>query len=71
MDIYTCYGELRKTEIEGLDYQIVIRHRLGRWAIIAIHAGGIEPGTMEIASAIAGKGHSLYRFVNAFKNMLT
>jgi phage replication-related protein YjqB (UPF0714/DUF867 family) len=31
-------------------------------AIIAPHGGKIEPGTSEIAAAIAGDDYSLYRF---------
>ena len=55
------FNDLRKHESAGVDYRI--RTRIGdAIVVIAPHAGGIEPGTSEIAEAIAGPDHSLYLF---------
>ncbi len=47
---------------EGLDYGIALRPMGTRIAILAIHGGGIESGTSEVAKAIAGHTFSLYCF---------
>jgi len=47
---------------EGLDYRIVLRPMGTRIAVLAIHGGGIESGTSEVAKAIAGQRFSLYCF---------
>jgi phage replication-related protein YjqB (UPF0714/DUF867 family) len=60
--LYPTFAALQANEILDVDYRI--RVRLGRSgiAIMAIHGGGIEPGTTEIAEAVAGDVHTFYSF---------
>lgn len=62
MSTYRSFSQLADHEEEGTDYRI--RCRLGTTGIgvVAIHGGGIEPGTTEIAETVAGCRHSLYTF---------
>jgi phage replication-related protein YjqB (UPF0714/DUF867 family) len=62
MDEYACYEELKHSEREGLDYRILHRPGVSGIMILAIHGGGIEPGTSEIAEAVAGDIHGFYSF---------
>ena len=63
MDKYSSYDELATSEKEGADYERVVRARAGALvAVIAPHAGGIEPKTGPIAQDIAGAEFSLYCF---------
>ena len=52
---YTSYAELSRSETEDIDYRIVSTDRGTSLAILAIHGGAIEPGTSEVASALADK----------------
>jgi phage replication-related protein YjqB (UPF0714/DUF867 family) len=61
-DRYHNYDELAKEQKEGRDYKRVMNDRSSSLAIIAPHGGGIEPGTSEIARAIAGEEFSVYCF---------
>ena len=61
-DWYKNFAELREAEPEGSSYQRRIVKRRSAFAIIAPHGGGIEPGTSEIATAIAGDRFSYYSF---------
>lgn len=63
MDKYSCFRELEQAEQGDVDYVIVERPGATGVAIIAPHGGGIEPGTSEIADAIAEREHGLYCFV--------
>lgn len=47
---------------KGIGFRIRRRIRSTDTAIIAIHGGGIEHGTSEIADEIAGNDHSFYTF---------
>lgn len=47
---------------EGRDFDIVTRQGSSDTLIVAIHGGGIEPGTAEIATGVAGEEHALYVF---------
>ena len=47
---------------EGRDFEVVARRGAGGTVILAVHGGRIEPGTAEIASAVAGSDHGLYLF---------
>jgi len=68
-DKYGSFDELRRGEREGVDYNIrVVRRRNASVAITAPHAGKIEPGTSEIADAIAGDACSLYCFEGTKQN---
>lgn len=62
MDRYSNFAELSRHEQDGLDFTILFRHRDSRFAIIAPHGGGVEPGTMDIADALAGSDFSFYAF---------
>jgi phage replication-related protein YjqB (UPF0714/DUF867 family) len=59
---YQSFRELAKAEVEGVDYRIRCRQGTSEIAVMAIHGGGIEPGTTEIAEAVAGDRHSFYSF---------
>lgn len=62
MDRYPTYHELQRHETRGTDYELVLREGTSGIAIMAPHGGGIEPGTLDIADAIAGNEHTLYAF---------
>ena len=59
---YKSFAELSMSESEGSSYKRTFKHRRSKFAIIAPHGGGIEPGTTEIARAIAGSWFSYYTF---------
>lgn len=61
-DKYKNFEELNKHEKRGRDFDIEKVLRKSDFAIIAIHGGGIEPGTTEIARRIAGEDFSFYTF---------
>lgn len=61
-DRYDRFAELNQKEIRDQDYNIVLFDRKSQAILIAPHGGYIEPGTSEIASAIAGEKYSLYLF---------
>jgi phage replication-related protein YjqB (UPF0714/DUF867 family) len=61
-DKFSSFEELSENEIAGVDYGILLRQAKAAFAIVAPHGGGIEPGTSEIADAIAGEEFSLYTF---------
>ena len=62
MATYINFKELRRHEVEDMDYRI--RCRQGRTGILVMapHGGGIEPGTSRIADATAGGEHAFYAF---------
>jgi phage replication-related protein YjqB (UPF0714/DUF867 family) len=54
-----------KTSLEnrpGIDYNIIVSDLGSPLAVLAPHGGGIEPGTAEIAEALAGEQRSCYIF---------
>lgn len=61
-DQYDSYAELRQHERENEDYAIFHREGDSGIAVIAPHGGGIEPGTIDIADALAGSEHVFYAF---------
>jgi phage replication-related protein YjqB (UPF0714/DUF867 family) len=61
-DKYSSFPEMLKHATENVDFRIRHEVRNSAAAIVAPHAGGIEPGTSELAEAIAGKDHSFYLF---------
>ena len=61
-DTYSGYGELCRSEVEGKDYRIALSHGRSGIAVMAPHGGNIEPGTSEIARAIASADHTFYGF---------
>jgi len=62
MDNYRQFEHLREFEKEGVDYRIRWRVQDSGIAILSIHGGDIEPGTSEIADAIAGSEYTFYAF---------
>jgi phage replication-related protein YjqB (UPF0714/DUF867 family) len=62
MDAYQNYQELSRHEKENVDYLIRSRAGVTTYAVVAIHGGGIEPGTIDIADAVAGNDHAFYAF---------
>ena len=61
-DKYPNFAALARNERSGIDYQVLVRRARPAFAIVAPHGGGIEPGTSEIADAIAGETLSFYTF---------
>ena len=62
MGNYRNYRQLMMWEQEGRDFLIHMREGSSGVAVIAPHGGGIEPGTMELAEAIAGDVNNFYCF---------
>jgi len=61
-DRYVSVTELARIELRDVDFCIRQRTRPSAITILAPHGGGIEPGTSEIAEAIAGAKYSFYAF---------
>jgi len=61
-DQYCNFDELSRCETSGIDFSIRLARARAAFAIVAPHGGGIEPGTSEIAEAIAGDTFSFYAF---------
>ncbi len=61
-DRYASFSELLRSEREGRDFLRTVIDRGAPIAIVAPHGGGLEAGTSEIATAIAGGDLSLYCF---------
>ncbi len=61
-DKYRNFAELARNERSGIDYGVVVRRARPAFLILAPHGGGIEPGTSEIADAIAAERFSFYTF---------
>lgn len=63
MDVYHNFLELREYEREDIDFRIYIVKREGSsTVIVAPHGGAIEPGTSEVAKAVANNDFSLAIF---------
>jgi phage replication-related protein YjqB (UPF0714/DUF867 family) len=63
MDLYRNFAELKKAEIEGIDFRISVVKREGSsTVIVAPHGGSIEPGTSEVAKEVANDDLSLAMF---------
>ncbi len=61
-DTYPNFAALEKHERSGIDYSVFVRRAEPAFAVVAPHGGGIEPGTSEIADAIAFQRWSFYAF---------
>lgn len=61
-DRYADMTELFAANVAGRDYRIHRRAAESDVAIVAPHGGSIEPGTFEIADAVAGHGYNFYCF---------
>jgi phage replication-related protein YjqB (UPF0714/DUF867 family) len=62
-DTYANYADLGRGELEGRDFHIDERPGRSGALLLAPHGGAIEPGTAELADAIAGDDHAYYAFV--------
>ena len=62
MEPYESFAALQANETIGTDFRIRVHYGQSGITIMAIHGGGIEPGTTEIAEAVAGKAHTFYTF---------
>lgn len=62
MDKYRNIAELKQYEREDEDYTILYRELTSKIAIMAPHGGGVEPGTIDIADALAGCDYTFYAF---------
>lgn len=61
-DIYSDFRQIQAEHCEGTDYRVHTQRGESGVVIMAIHGGDIEPGTSEVAVALASHGHSLYLF---------
>lgn len=61
-DKYPNFATLEQHEQSGIDYCVMARRAEAAFAIVAPHGGKIEPGTSEIADAVAGLRWSFYAF---------
>ena len=61
-DKYRNFAALARQEEAGVDYAVSVRRARGEFALVAPHGGGIEPGTTELADAIATDILSFYTF---------
>jgi phage replication-related protein YjqB (UPF0714/DUF867 family) len=61
-DRYRSFAELSRSEHEGQDYRRWVARTDSPIVVIAPHGGGIEPGTSEIATAVAADEFSCYVF---------
>jgi phage replication-related protein YjqB (UPF0714/DUF867 family) len=61
-DRYSSFADLARHERVGVDYRCIARRAQPAWCVVAPHGGSIEPGTSELAVAIAAQNLSLYVF---------
>lgn len=61
-DKYKSFSELAGHETRDKDFRVRSRECPDALVVIAPHGGGIEPGTSELAEAIAGSELSFYAF---------
>ena len=62
-DTYADWGQLAANETAGVDYRIRTQSFPSEeYLVMAIHGGGIEGGTSELAEAIAGSNYNFYLF---------
>jgi phage replication-related protein YjqB (UPF0714/DUF867 family) len=63
MDAYRSFAELEEFEKENVDYRVlIVKRKESGIVIVAPHGGAIEPGTSEVAKAVAGQDLSLALF---------
>ncbi|WP_154836542.1 poly-gamma-glutamate hydrolase family protein [Staphylococcus sp. Marseille-Q1834] len=64
LDYYSSFEDLDKHTTEGKDWRILTKNRKDNHILVtAIHGGGIEPGTTELARRIANIGkYDFYSF---------
>jgi len=63
-NVFHDFASLERAAVEGVDYRREQRRTGSGVAHIAVHGGGIEPGTAEAADAVARRnGQDYYAFV--------
>lgn len=68
-DKYKNFKELKKDTRESKDWKISSKNTSSDTIVTAIHGGGIEPGTSEVAKQISKKGdYKLYAFEALMKS---
>lgn len=67
MDKYNSMQKLETETAENEDWEIVTENRNSEVTVLAIHGGGIEPGTTELANVIANEGHFNYFAFNGLR----
>jgi phage replication-related protein YjqB (UPF0714/DUF867 family) len=71
-DKYKSFADLEKSESLGRDFRVRVREVAGTAVIISLHGGRIEPGTSEIADAIAADiFHSTHLKKSGFEAIMT
>jgi phage replication-related protein YjqB (UPF0714/DUF867 family) len=61
-DKYPDFRTLSRHEHRGVDFRILLGLAQPELAVVTPHGGGIEPGTSEIADAVAASELSFYAF---------
>ena len=61
-DLYPNFAALSAKEKQGIAYEISVADRGTHILVLAPHGGNIEPGTSEIAKAVARNDLSMYVF---------
>lgn len=62
-DLYPSYAALAAAEVEGVDYtRTAVTPTGATWASVAIHGGGIEAGSGEMAKEVAGSRMRYFEF---------
>jgi phage replication-related protein YjqB (UPF0714/DUF867 family) len=61
-DTYMNFADLKAHQVYGVDYSCCLLKRESKFLVAAVHGGGIEPGTSQIAQGVAGVDRSLYLF---------
>ncbi|BAC15301.1 phage-related replication protein [Oceanobacillus iheyensis HTE831] len=64
---YGSYEELKEHEEQNEDYEINYSQRDSDITVIAIHGGGIEPGTSEVAKGLANRMDLSYYLFEGIK----
>lgn len=67
-DLYANWAALSAAEELSVDYRLPIRRHRSITASIAIHGGAIEPGSSEIASAVAARCRHNYYSLEGIKS---
>jgi phage replication-related protein YjqB (UPF0714/DUF867 family) len=68
MDPHRNYNSLGRHYRPGEDFVVLLRETDSRLTVMAPHGGGIEPGTVDIADAIAGNDFTFYAFKGIMKS---
>jgi phage replication-related protein YjqB (UPF0714/DUF867 family) len=66
-DHYANFSELAAKNVEGTDYEIVIKNNKSNILVMSFHGGFIEPGTTELGEAVSSDKFDFYTF-KALKN---